>query len=467
MQGFKDKAELAKRLKSHGLSVPVVREGRAPRDGESFGKHGCSEEDLVAIRALADPPVESLGLDDFAVRRFRVCNDLLDHHRTHFRTEDLPRMGQLLIGRPLLAGHNTTPLGRWFSPDVVERMVHDQQGSGAMVKASFLRGRAYFLMPERAQLVREVDAGIVRESSVNVWPSFMRCDLCGEDFLDGSKCKHWPGQVYDGVECTLTLEMVPEEGAEMLETSLVYAGSQVGTGQERALRLDELGGLEKKNDSGQGVANPKGVASPSARNDLSVEDVTMEWTQKQVELLKKAGKDPSTATLADLEKAIEESHAKAATESSASVAKAIEERDQALKDLATTRSTARAASLSQQYAPSVVKQVQAIEAATEKGVLLDGVEKAVPLPEALDALVKDVADLAEKGLLRVADLTVESGKQGVPKSPAEGDEDDQQAMHKAIKQIQAELAEKGLDASYARAWEIYDERRKAQKEESR
>ncbi len=175
----------------------------------------ASETDLATIHALKNPPLEPLTLDAIYVRRCRLAGDVLDSKGGCFRTEDLPRLLEMVQGAPALIGHDRSqkPTARFFGGSIEEHDGHRY----IVPKFYWLKAHSH-----AEDLRLEIDGGLINEASIAFLFTTPTCSICGGDIRD---CEHQVGEQYNGCDCFYYYD-----GIDMVtEGSLVYRGAEPGT----------------------------------------------------------------------------------------------------------------------------------------------------------------------------------------------------------------------------------------------
>jgi len=176
------------------------------------------QEDIESIHALPNPPLARLTAEDIHVRRCRLASDAIDSRYGRFRTEELPRLLELVQGAPVLIGHDRRTLGvaRFFGGEVEKR------GDVSWIVPRFYWPRGH----SRAEDLRVmIDSGVYNEASIAFLYRTPTCSVCGEDLRS---CAHWPGREYENQLCFFYYDGVER----VTEGSLVYRGAAQGTGIE-------------------------------------------------------------------------------------------------------------------------------------------------------------------------------------------------------------------------------------------
>lgn len=176
------------------------------------------DDDISAINNLPNPPLIPVTAREVYVRRCRLAGDAVDACFGRFRTEDLPRLLELVQGAPALIGHRKDTLGvaRFFGGEVIE----DQKTGVSYIVPKFYWIRAH---SESEDLRISIDGGIFSEASLGFTFKLPTCSICGEDIR---RCEHIPGRTYNEELCYFYYDQIQR----VTEGSIVYRGAQPGTG---------------------------------------------------------------------------------------------------------------------------------------------------------------------------------------------------------------------------------------------
>lgn len=145
---------------------------------------------LAAIQSLARRAVTA---DEFVVRGMMVANTQRDYYYSRFSRESLVEAADLLVGAPVMYGHNysSQPVGRIFDAKVTRVENPDL----APQDQHWLE--ALYYVPRDADgeaHIRRVDLGISREVSFGWRCMGQECSVCGNAI---HRCPHVPGDIYD------------------------------------------------------------------------------------------------------------------------------------------------------------------------------------------------------------------------------------------------------------------------------
>ena len=126
-------------------------------------------------------------------------------------------------GVALLNSHNYSDLrsviGKWTNAK--------RDGDSVIATATMLRSNDK--TPDDLnvdEIIRRVEKGFYTDVSVGFHGSREICNICDKpifDYRSKDRCEHWPGELYDGVQCTYEVR-----DAHLAEASLVYDGATPG-----------------------------------------------------------------------------------------------------------------------------------------------------------------------------------------------------------------------------------------------
>jgi len=169
-----------------------------------------------------------LKREEFVVFALDLCHNRIDRHWSRFPDEELAKINELVVGRPLMERHDlrgTLPRGTFF------RSLLHREGDRLSVRPD-----VYVLRTaDNADFILNIEGGVYRETSIGFSFRTPECSVCGKDLR---ACDHVPGRTYGDAVCHYILRDV----LEVIEGSVVPAGSQ-GTGfvaQHRPERDDGL-----------------------------------------------------------------------------------------------------------------------------------------------------------------------------------------------------------------------------------
>lgn len=203
-------------------------------------------EELERVNAFAKAELKE---DDIYIFSVLLCDNEVDRDFERFSEDTLKELGELFIGATGICDHD------WRSENQVARIYRTELVTEKEKRNSlgmpyvYLKGYAYMLRTDaNAELIKEIEGGIKRETSVGCSVARSICSVCGEDILD---CMHEKGKVYGDKLCYALLE----GAVDAYEWSFVAVPAQKGAGvmkryDERKIDA-ELNALKKAADLGK------------------------------------------------------------------------------------------------------------------------------------------------------------------------------------------------------------------------
>lgn len=209
---------------------------RPTREIKSAGIKSAGEAqqaDLDLINQYARTP---LTADQVYTFKLQLCDNEVDRQFDHFTPQALNELSALFVGKTVIADHD------WKTKKqrarIYSTMVETVQGKQTQTGEPYMRlvAMAYMLrIDANADIISEIEGGILKEGSVAFDNETSTCDLCGCDYYSHD-CPHWKGNTYteNGVEkvCTVTLDDV----TDAYEFSLVAVPAQRAAGVTKAFK---------------------------------------------------------------------------------------------------------------------------------------------------------------------------------------------------------------------------------------
>lgn len=190
-----------------------------------------TEEELQAVNAFAKT---ELTAEDVYIFSVLLCDNDIDRDFERFSTETLKELGELFVGATGICDHE------WKSGNQVARIYRTELICDAERKTDdgepyvYLKGFAYMLRTDtNAELIREIDGGIKRETSVGCAVAKSVCSICGEEI---SNCPHEKGREYGGKLCFALLE----GAVDAYEWSFVAVPAQKNAGVMKGMSIEAL-----------------------------------------------------------------------------------------------------------------------------------------------------------------------------------------------------------------------------------
>ncbi len=129
------------------------------RDGYLCGIRAAEDDTTTLLAAVNRFTLRPLTIDDIAVFTLDLCNNAVDRHHSRFPDEELERINELIVGRPLMERHDlrgSLPRGTFFR----SRLHRD----GAQLS---VRPDVYVLRTaDNADFIRNIEGGVYRETSI-------------------------------------------------------------------------------------------------------------------------------------------------------------------------------------------------------------------------------------------------------------------------------------------------------------
>lgn len=190
-----------------------------------------TEEELQALNAFAKT---ELSPEDVYIFSVLLCDNDIDRDFECFSPETLKELSELFVGATGICDHE------WKSENQVARIYRTELVCDTERKTKngepymFLKGFAYMLKTEgNAELIREIDGGIKRETSIGCAVAKSICSICGEAI---SSCTHEKGREYGGKLCYASLE----GAVDAYEWSFVAVPAQRNAGVMKGMSAEAL-----------------------------------------------------------------------------------------------------------------------------------------------------------------------------------------------------------------------------------
>lgn len=181
-----------------------------------------------------------VGDDSLFFWRAEISNTLLDSHFTHMNEKTLRNYAEDSdVGVSFLRGHRRNDLAIGYS----FRGILEEEVGRRRVVADFytIRGLA-----ETDDLIKRMQAGLVRDVSIGFYGGEYWCDICRQTFWD---CMHWPGMKYeikDGDSTKTVVATYEIDDARLSEVSGVFDGSTPSAMVLKAQRMAAAGLIDNK-----------------------------------------------------------------------------------------------------------------------------------------------------------------------------------------------------------------------------
>lgn len=188
----------------------------------AVAKQAAGDEDLALINRQS---LRTLTADEVFVFRIAACDDQVDRDMERFTVRALETMAKLFVGKSVIMDH------QWSAAKQTARIYAGAVEAKGDIHRLILR--AYIpRLESTAPVIDAIETGILREVSVGVAVSEVRCSICGEDM---SRCSHIKGRVYEDIQCVGVLEDV----VDAYELSLVAVPAQRDAGVVKGRKQKE------------------------------------------------------------------------------------------------------------------------------------------------------------------------------------------------------------------------------------
>ena len=158
-----------------------------------------------------------------------ICDNELDRDFDKFAVDTLKELATLFVGKTVIFDHNASAANqtaRIYDTEVVHTATEKTVDGEDLYQ---LIGYAYMLKSEATvDIIKSVDAGILKEVSVNCSIGLNKCSICGEDYYFG-ECQHLKCHQYDGKTCFTYLC----KAKDAYEVSFVAVPAQPGAGVKK------------------------------------------------------------------------------------------------------------------------------------------------------------------------------------------------------------------------------------------
>lgn len=278
---------------------------RAPTDAE-----------LAVINEMAE---EELTKDDCWVLDCQPANDFMETCYCYFLgTSSLLNYKTDLENTrvPMNVMHmRHIPLGNWLPGELA---MLEQVPEGARPGKNMILNAPLYMPKDITmagyntdELVRAYQTGLMKEVSIAWRGGSLICDICHNDLRDYRKCEHIPGQMYDGVKCTFTVENSHLQFISLVDKGGLPEAKILSDGGDWNILSDGSGdwsGIKKlamdTQLQGSLMAPIDGIKSPKGGKDemLSYQEFKEKFTKElAAEYVLKTVHDPVVNKLAETE----------------------------------------------------------------------------------------------------------------------------------------------------------------------
>lgn len=200
-----------------------------------------SESDLALINQHS---LKELKAEDVFTFKVAMCGNEIDRDFEVFPTKSLEKLAELFDGRTVISDHNpkaANQIARIYNTEVVPGTGKATTGEDA----ADLVAHCYMVKSDKnADMIGDIEAGILKEVSVGCSIKNVICSICGTDNRK-SWCEHYNGRIYDGNQCHMRLE----NPSDAYELSFVAVPAQPNAGVTKAYGPEKPEKIEQKNQS--------------------------------------------------------------------------------------------------------------------------------------------------------------------------------------------------------------------------
>lgn len=156
-----------------------------------------SQADMDRINSYT---LKDLTGDDVFVFSVVLCDNEVDRDGERFTVESLKILEKLFVGKTAIMNHSMKTedqSARTFKTELIA----DGRKNSLGEDYYYLKAWAYMVRTEsNADLIKEIEAGIKKETSVGCSVEKIRCSVCGADRRK-KRCSHIKGEEYNGKLC--------------------------------------------------------------------------------------------------------------------------------------------------------------------------------------------------------------------------------------------------------------------------
>lgn len=181
------------------------------------------DAELELVNAYAKTELKK---DEVYIFPVLLCDNEVDRDFEKFSDEALEELLELFVGKTGIFDHEWKAENQTARIYRTQMLVDKHRYNCVGEPLRSLKGFAYMLRSEKnEELIREIEAGIKKETSVGCSVEKRVCSICGEELHHGG-CGHIPGREYGGKLCYYELF----DAKDAYEWSFVAVPAQRGAG---------------------------------------------------------------------------------------------------------------------------------------------------------------------------------------------------------------------------------------------
>ena len=211
------------------------------------------EEEMALVNQYSR---RELVEDDVYLFTVALCDNDLDRDHERFTVESLFALEKLFVGKTGIIDHDPTAKNQ--KARIISCKVESVDGAVTALGDQLFRltARAYIPRTEgNAELIDQIEAGIVKEVSVGCSMGHTLCSVCRND-MRSSSCTHQKGREYDGALCYGELT----EPQDAYEFSFVAIPAQRAAGVMKGYKEKDMNEICKALSGEDEVTLSKGEA---------------------------------------------------------------------------------------------------------------------------------------------------------------------------------------------------------------
>ena len=172
--------------------------------------------------------------EDVFVFSVVLCDNEIDRDGERFTVDSLRTLEKLFVGKTAIMNHSMKAedqSARTFKTELISDGRKNSLGEDYV----YLKAWAYMVRTEsNADLIKEIEAGIKKETSVGCAVSEVSCSICGANLRE-RRCEHQKGETYGGRLCFHELK----NPTDAYEWSFVAVPAQKNAGVTKAFNKKE------------------------------------------------------------------------------------------------------------------------------------------------------------------------------------------------------------------------------------
>lgn len=202
---------------------------------------GASVQDMQLINTLSR---KELTANEVYTFNLILCDNEIDRDAEQFSPSALEELAPMFVGKTGIFDHSMK--SRDQTARIFKTHVETVGGTVNSIGEPYMKLVASAYMPrteKNAQIIAEIDAGILKEVSVGCSVGQVTCSVCGTD-VRNSTCTHVKGAIYNSKPCYHILN----QPRDAYEWSFVAVPAQRNAGVSKSFNTRKEGGENKMNN---------------------------------------------------------------------------------------------------------------------------------------------------------------------------------------------------------------------------